>query len=71
MIVMVCAADFGPAQPAAVAVMMLVPLHPAAKVTSPVAVFIVLPPDVERASMSYVIPVLLDAVAVYVVLPAL
>ena len=63
---MVCAADFGPAQPAAVAVMMLVPLHPAAKITSPVAEFIVLPPDAERASMAYVILVLLDAVAVYV-----
>ena len=49
-IVTVCVAVAGPLQPAALAVMMLVPLHPAAYVTVPVAVVMVFPPASEAAS---------------------
>jgi hypothetical protein len=42
-IVTVCEADFGPLQPVAVAVMVLVPDQPAAYVTCPVDELIVLP----------------------------
>ena len=69
-IVTVCVAVAGPLQPAALAVMMLVPLQPAAYVTVPVAVVMVFPPASEAASSEYVIPVVLVAVAEYVTVPA-
>ena len=53
-------------QPFAVAVIIKVPDHPAAKVTSPVEVLMLLPPEILAASRLYVIPVLLVAVALYV-----
>jgi hypothetical protein len=50
LIVTVCIAVFGPLQPKALAVIMLVPLHPAAYVTAPVDETILLPPVIEPAS---------------------
>jgi hypothetical protein len=49
-IVTVCVAIIGPLQPIALAVIMLVPLHPAAYVTAPVDEMILLPPVNEAAS---------------------
>ena len=43
-VVTICVAVFGPLQPAALAVMVDVPVHPAAKVTSPVDELIEFPP---------------------------
>ena len=54
----------GPLQPAALAVMMLDPLHAVLYVTAPVPATMLLLPDIEAASRLYVIPVVLVAVAV-------
>ena len=48
-IVTVCEVNLGPLQPAALAVMVEVPLHPAAYVTIPVVLLIVLPPVILAA----------------------
>ena len=53
----------GVPQPVAVAVMVVVPDHPAAKVTIPVAALMVFPPFRLAASRVYVNPVLFVAVA--------
>ena len=63
-IVTVCVAVLGPLHPAALAVMVDVPLQPAAKVTSPVDTLIKFPPVMLAASKVYVIPVVVDADAV-------
>ena len=62
-------AVFGPPQPAAVAVMVVVPAQPAVKLTAPVEATMLLPPDMLVPSMLYVMPVELVAVAVYVTVP--
>jgi hypothetical protein len=49
-VVIVCIAVFGPLQPEALAVIILVPLHPAAYVTAPVDETILFPPVIETAS---------------------
>ena len=49
-IVTICAAVLGPLQPSALAVIVDVPVHPAAKVTAPVEALIVLPPVILAAS---------------------
>jgi hypothetical protein len=69
-IVTVCVPVAGPLHPAALAVMMEVPLQPAAYVTAPVDELIVLPPARLGALRLYVIPVVFVAVAVYVTVPA-
>ena len=56
LIVTVCTADLGPPQPVAVAVIIVVPFHPATYVTAPVAATILLPPVKDAASRLYVIP---------------
>jgi hypothetical protein len=48
--VTVCIEVFGPLQPAALAVITLVPLHPAANVTAPVEATILLPPVRDKTS---------------------
>lgn len=48
-IVTVCEVNLRPLQPAALAVMVEVPLHPAAYVTIPVVLLIVLPPVILAA----------------------
>jgi hypothetical protein len=50
-----CVVVAGPLQPAALAVMVVVPLHPDAQVTAPVAPSIVLPPAKLKASRLYTI----------------
>ena len=60
----------GPLQPAALAVIVVVPLHGAAKLTAPVDALIVFPPAMLAASREYVMPVELLAVVVYVSEPA-
>lgn len=69
MVLAVWVETFGPSQPVAVAVMVLLPSHPAVKVTAPVALFIDNPAAILAASSEYVIPVLLDAVAENVCVP--
>ena len=64
--VTVCVAVLGPLHPAAVAVIMEVPLHPASYETSPVKELIVFPALKLVASNVYVIPVAFDALALYV-----
>ena len=54
----------GPLHPAALAIIVEVPLHDAAKVTAPVEALIVFPPARLAASREYVIPVELLAVVV-------
>jgi hypothetical protein len=54
-------------QPAALAVIVVVPVHVAEYVTAPVAGFIVFPAARLAASSEYVIPVELAAVVVYVI----
>jgi hypothetical protein len=49
-VVTVCTAVFGPLQPTALAVIILVPLHPVEYVTAPVDETILLPPAIEPAS---------------------
>src|SRR5207253_1785890 len=61
--VTVCVAVFGPLHPAALAVIVDVPLHVPAYVTSPVEELIVLPADKLDASSEYVMPVVFVAVA--------
>ena len=56
--------------PAAEAVMVVVPLQPAAKINWPVEELIALLPVMLAASILYVMEVLLDALAVYVTVPA-
>ena len=65
-----CVDVLGPSQPVAVAVIVLFPSHPAVKVTSPVDAFMVNPAAMLAASKVYVIPVLLEAVAENIRLPA-
>ena len=69
MVLAVWCETFGPSQPAAVAVMVLLPSHPAVKATRPVAAFIDNPAAILAASSEYVIPVLLDAVAENICVP--
>lgn len=68
--VTVCEDVFGPLQPAAVAVMVVAPVHAAVKATVPLAELMELPAVILAASKVYVIPVLLAAVAVYGAVPA-
>jgi hypothetical protein len=49
-IVTTCVAVLGPLHPAALAIIVVVPVHVAAYVTAPVVVLIVLPPDTLAAS---------------------
>ena len=63
-IVTVCIEVCGPLQPAAVAVIVVVPLHPAVYVTAPFDELIVIPPAILAASRLYVMPVVAEAVAV-------
>ena len=60
----------GPLHPAALAVMVVVPTHPAEYVTAPVAATIVLPPINDIASRLYIIPVEFAADVVVVTFPA-
>ena len=60
----------GPLQPAAEAVMVVVPLHEAAYVTAPVVALIVFPPVKLPASKEYVIPVEFEAVVIVVTVAA-
>ena len=60
----------GPLHPAALAVMVVVPLQPPAYVTAPVPATIALPPVILAASREYVMPVELVAVVVVVTTPA-
>ena len=53
----------GPLHPAALAVIMVVPLQPAAYVTSPVPALMVLPPVILAAFKEYVMPMVFPAVA--------
>jgi hypothetical protein len=69
-IVTVWVAVTGPLHPAALAVITVAPVQPATYVTAPVAALIVLPPASAGAFRLYVIPVELEAVAVYVTDPA-
>ena len=48
--VTVCVEDLGPLHPAALAVMIVVPFHPAVYVTAPVDELIVFPPAILAAS---------------------
>ena len=63
-IVTVCVEADGPLHPAAVAVIVVVPLHPAVYVTAPVDELMVIPPAILAASRLYVMPVVAEAVAV-------
>ena len=60
----------GPLHPAALAVIVVVPLQPATYVKAPVAVTILLPAPELAASMLYIIPVELFEVVVVVTVPA-
>ncbi len=57
-VVALCDELIGPLHPEAVAVIILVPVHKALKVTLPVAGSMLFPPKILAASSEYVIPVL-------------
>ena len=65
-----CVVVAGPLHPAALAVIVVVPLQPATYVTAPVEALILFPPVILAASKLYVTPVEFDAVVVVVTVPA-